>query len=63
MPHVVSTAFQEYMISANMAFAMYPGLTQGAIAALLAHASPALKQKYLPQLTGRSFILFQAPIL
>ncbi|RYY37033.1 MAG: acyl-CoA dehydrogenase, partial [Sphingomonadales bacterium] len=27
MPHVVSTAFQEYMISANMAFAMYPGLT------------------------------------
>ena len=35
MPHVVSTAFQEYMISANMAFAMYPGLTHGAIAALL----------------------------
>src|SRR3546814_4813795 len=28
MPHVVSTAFQEYMISSNMAFAMYPGLTQ-----------------------------------
>eukprot|EP01035_Chromulina_nebulosa_P069523 gene69523-biopygen37925 len=29
MPHVVSTAFQEFMISSNMAFAMYPGLTHG----------------------------------
>ena len=34
----------------NMAFAMYPGLTQGAIAALLAHASPELKTKYLPKM-------------
>ena len=34
-----STAFQEYMISANMAFAMYPGLTHGAIAALLVKGS------------------------
>jgi acyl-CoA dehydrogenase len=29
---------------------MYPGLTQGAIAALLAHASPELKTKYLPKM-------------
>jgi len=41
MPHVVSTAFQEYMISSNMAFAMYPGLTHGAIAALLVKGSPS----------------------
>ena len=33
-----------------MAFAMYPGLTQGAIAALLTHASPELKTKYLPKM-------------
>ena len=33
-----------------MAFAMYAGLTQGAIAALLAHASPELKTKYLPKM-------------
>ena len=33
-----------------MAFAMYPGLTQGAIAALLAHASDEIKQKYLPKM-------------
>ena len=50
MPHVVSTAFQEYMISANMAFAMYPGLTHGAIAALIAKGSPEQQQKYLPKM-------------
>jgi len=50
MPHVVSTAFQEYMISSNMAFAMYPGLTHGAIAALLAKGSPEQQAKYLPRM-------------
>jgi hypothetical protein len=35
-----------------MAFAMYPGLTQGAIAALLAHAAPELKTKYLPKMVA-----------
>jgi alkylation response protein AidB-like acyl-CoA dehydrogenase len=34
LPHVLATAVSEYAISANMAFAMYPGLTAGAIAAL-----------------------------
>ena len=50
MPHVVSTAFEEYMISANMAFAMYPGLTHGAIAALLVKGSPEQQAKYLPKM-------------
>jgi hypothetical protein len=37
-----------------MAFAMYPGLTQGAIAALLAHASQEQKERYVPKLvTGQ----------
>ncbi|WP_010163904.1 acyl-CoA dehydrogenase C-terminal domain-containing protein [Sphingomonas sp. PAMC 26617] len=52
MPHVVSTAFQEYMISANMAFAMYPGLTHGAIAALLVKGSDAQKAKYVPKMVS-----------
>ena len=52
MPHVVSTAFQEYMISANMAFAMYPGLTHGAIAALLAAGSDEQKRTYVPRLVS-----------
>ena len=52
MPHVVSTAFQEYMISANMAFAMYPGLTHGAIAALVAKGSPEQIATYVPKLVS-----------
>lgn len=52
MPHVVSTAFQEYMISANMAFAMYPGLAHGAIAALVVKGSPEQQEKYLPKMVS-----------
>ncbi|MEO8375780.1 MAG: acyl-CoA dehydrogenase C-terminal domain-containing protein [Sphingomonas bacterium] len=52
MPHVVSTAFQEYMISANMAFAMYPGLTHGAIAALLVKGTEEQKTKYVPNMVS-----------
>lgn len=50
LPHVVSTAFQEYMISANMAFAMYPGLAHGAIAALVAKGGPEQQATYLPKM-------------
>ncbi len=52
VPHVVSTAFQEYMISSNMAFAMYPGLTHGAIAALIAKGSDAQKAMYVPKMVS-----------
>ena len=52
MPHVVSTAFQEYMISSNMAFAMYPGLTHGAIAALLVKGNPEQQAKYVPNMVS-----------
>ncbi len=52
MPHVVSTAFQEYMISANMAFAMYPGLTHGAVAALLAKGSAEQQARYVPKMVS-----------
>ena len=52
MPHVVSTAFQEFMISSNMAFAMYPGLAHGAIASLLAKGSPEQQAKYLPNMVS-----------
>ena len=40
----------EFLCSANMAFAMYPGLTQGAIAALIAHGSAEQKAAYLPKM-------------
>jgi len=50
LPHVVGTAFEEYVCTANMAFAMYPGLTHGAIAAILAVGSPEQKQAFLPNM-------------
>jgi alkylation response protein AidB-like acyl-CoA dehydrogenase len=50
LPATLTEMVNEFLCSANMAFAMYPGLTQGAIAALLAHASPELKTKYLPKM-------------
>ena len=50
LPHVVGFAFEEMLISANMAFAMYPGLTNGAVAALYATADQALKDRYLPKM-------------
>ena len=48
LPHVLGSAFEEYMSSANMAFAMYPGLTQGAVSALLVAASEEQKALYEP---------------
>lgn len=50
LPATMTVMVNEFFCSANMAFAMYPGLTQGAIAALLVHASDALKKKYLPKM-------------
>src|SRR3546814_15867156 len=43
MPQVIGFALKEMMSSANQAFGMYPGLTNGAIAALLAQGSPELQ--------------------
>ncbi len=50
LPHVVGFAFEEMLISANMAFAMYPGLTNGAVAALHLTADQAIKDLYLPKM-------------
>ena len=50
LPSTLTVLVNEFFCSANMAFAMYPGLTQGAIAALLTHAAPDIKAKYLPKM-------------
>ncbi|RME67955.1 MAG: acyl-CoA dehydrogenase [Alphaproteobacteria bacterium] len=52
LPHVVAAAFEEYLIAANMAFSMYPGLTQGAVAAITAVGSDEQKQRYLPNMVA-----------
>jgi alkylation response protein AidB-like acyl-CoA dehydrogenase len=50
LPMVMTQIVNEFLCSANMAFAMYPGLTQGAIAALVAHGSAEQKAAYLPKM-------------
>ncbi len=46
LPHVVGFAMEEYMSSANQAFGMYPGLTNGAVAAILAKGSQEQKEVF-----------------
>jgi alkylation response protein AidB-like acyl-CoA dehydrogenase len=50
LPSVLTQIVNEFLGSANMAFAMYPGLTQGAIAALIVHATPEQQAIYLPKM-------------
>src|SRR5271167_1253864 len=52
LPIMLAQAVNEFLCSANMAFAMYPGLTHGAVAALLAHGSTAQKALYIPKLVS-----------
>ena len=46
-------AVNEFFASANMAFSMYPGLTTGAVAALLTHGTDEQKQLYAPKMLAR----------
>jgi alkylation response protein AidB-like acyl-CoA dehydrogenase len=50
LPYTVHSAVGEYLSSANMAFMMYPGLTQGAMAAILVHGSEEQKAAWLPRM-------------
>ena len=52
MPEVLGFVVEEFMSSANQAFAMYAGLTNGAIAAILAKASPGLQKIYVPRMVS-----------
>ena len=54
LPHALDLMVQEMISSANMAFGMYPGLTEGAVNALEAHGSEALRATYVePLVAGR----------
>ena len=55
MPHVLGFAFEEFVSSANQAFGMYPGLTNGAVSALLAKGSQEQKEKYLPKMISNEW--------
>ena len=52
MPEVLGFAVEEFMSSANMAFAMYPGLTNGAVNALLVKGSQEQKDTYLHKMVS-----------
>jgi 3-(methylthio)propanoyl-CoA dehydrogenase len=50
LPTLLSTAVLEMWKSSNMAFSLCQMLTLGAVAALESHASPALRQRFLPSM-------------
>ncbi len=52
LPMFMTQQVNEFLSSANLAFAMYPGLTQGAIAAILVHGTPEQKALYLPKMVA-----------
>jgi len=51
-PLTVATCMSEMMISANLGLAMCPGLTWGAVDAILAHGSEEQKEVYLPKMVS-----------
>ena len=50
LPHTLGMVLEEYTGTANQAFAMYPGLTSGASAAIEAAGSQEQKETYLPKM-------------
>jgi len=50
MPKVITSLHEEMLCSADISFALYPGLTAGAGLSLAKHASEALKQRYLTRM-------------
>jgi 3-(methylsulfanyl)propanoyl-CoA dehydrogenase len=56
LPYALAAAVNEFTTSANMAFGMYPGLAQGAIAAIEQHGSPEQKALYLPKLVSGAWL-------
>src|SRR6478752_4828360 len=56
LSHVLATAVEEFLDSACHAFNMYPGLTHGAVAALMDRGSEALKAAYLPKLVSGEWL-------
>jgi hypothetical protein len=50
LPYTLNMVIGEFISSANLAWGMYPGLSQGAFAALYTHANDTIKQTYLPKM-------------
>jgi alkylation response protein AidB-like acyl-CoA dehydrogenase len=50
LPHVLSSAMEEFRMAANQAFSMYTGLTMGAVASIIVKGSEEQKATYLPKM-------------
>lgn len=50
MPEFLNMPMLEMVCSANLSFGLTPGLTHGAVHALVKHGSAALQQKFLPNM-------------
>ncbi|WP_085316625.1 acyl-CoA dehydrogenase family protein [Derxia lacustris] len=48
LPLLLDTVLNEMLAASNHAWTMYPGLLHGAYGCLRAHASPALRERWLP---------------
>ncbi len=56
LPHALSTIYEEYANSACHAFNMFPGLTHGAVSAIMTAGSDEQKQTYLPKLISGEWL-------
>jgi alkylation response protein AidB-like acyl-CoA dehydrogenase len=52
LPHLLQVAFYEMQYSTNQAWAMYPGLTNGAYECLVRHGTPEQKELYVTKLVA-----------
>ena len=52
LPNVLFSAVNEFVCSSNMAFSLFPGITKGAITAILAEGSDAYKLHYVPRMAS-----------
>jgi acyl-CoA dehydrogenase len=50
LPATLTSSINEFLAASNLAFSMYSGLVQGAVAAIAAHGSDDQKQRFLPKM-------------
>ncbi len=55
LPHSLNTAINEFFSGANHSFAMYPGLSHGALATIEEHGSDLQKNIFMPKLVEGSW--------
>jgi alkylation response protein AidB-like acyl-CoA dehydrogenase len=52
LPHVISSAVEEYRMAANQAFSMYTGLTMAAVSSIIAKGTPEQQTKWIPKMVS-----------